>query len=102
MSAKRYATQELARIEVYGHNSFMTARMKNLSSTGAFFEISQASFLPKAGDLINVTVRLNTLAKERHVSAEVVWTKGLGLGVCFVSKEEALEKMFLRPTRPQL
>ena len=72
MSAKRYATQELARIEVYGHNSFMTARMKNLSSTGAFFEISQASFLPKAGDLINVTVRLNTLAKERHVSAEVV------------------------------
>lgn len=95
MSAKRYNTQEYAKIEIYGHSSLMTAQMKNLSASGAFFQISHADFIPKIGDLINVTVKLNSLAKERRVDARVIWTKGLAMGVCFVPKD--LVELFHRP-----
>lgn len=86
MNAKRYATEEYAKIEIYGYPTVMTAQMKNLSLTGAFFEISNADFIPKRGELVNVTVKLNTLSKERKVEARVIWTKGLGMGVCFLPK----------------
>jgi hypothetical protein len=96
MKAKRFATREKANIEVYGHIGTLAARLRNLSETGAFLEVSHGDYVPQKGDLLNLTVELSTIRKTHNVAAEVVWSKGMGLGICFINKDEVLERMMAK------
>ncbi|MBX2987529.1 MAG: PilZ domain-containing protein [Bdellovibrionaceae bacterium] len=97
MSAHRYQTAELVHIEIYGRMGRALARMKNLSSTGAFLELSNGEYVPRKGDLMKATVHLHSLGRSRAVDAEVIWSNGLGFGVSFLKKTELLERMFQKP-----
>jgi PilZ domain-containing protein len=93
---ERYMTQERAYLEIFGRMGTLIAEMKNLSLTGAFLEIVQGDYIPQKGDLIRVTVPLETLGRTHSVNAEVVWGKSLGLGVCFLNRQETMTKMLSR------
>ncbi len=94
MSSLRFETKELAHIEVYGrHHGKMVAKLKNVSSSGAFFELAQSEYVPRRGDMLCVTVHLTSLKKSHVLHAEVVWGRGLGFGAQFVAKEELVTKM---------
>lgn len=94
MSAERFVTKEIAHVEVYGrHVKKIVARMVNVSSTGAFLEMSQTDYLPREGDMVCVTVHLTTLKKSRVVHAQVVWNRGLGFGIQFMGRDELVTKM---------
>lgn len=96
MIAQRFDTEEVAQIEVYGRNhSKIVARMRNLSSTGAFFELAQSEYVPKQGDMLCVTVHLPSLNRSRIVHAQVVWNRGLGFGAQFMMKDELVTRMLL-------
>ncbi|WII72802.1 PilZ domain-containing protein [Bdellovibrio sp. 22V] len=95
-TAKRYQTKETAQIEVYGHIGTLVANLKNLSQTGAFLEVAQGDYVPQKGDLLNMTVNLKSLRRTHNIAAEVVWSKGLGLGICFINKDEVLERMMAK------
>ncbi|MEK2646632.1 PilZ domain-containing protein [Bdellovibrio sp. BCCA] len=97
-TAKRYKTKETAQVEVYGHIGILVANLKNLSQTGAFLEVSQGDYVPQKGDLLNLTVNLTSLRRTHNVAAEVVWSKGLGLGICFIGKDQVLERMMAKGT----
>lgn len=94
--AQRFFTQEKAVIEIYGHGGSYAADMVNISQTGASFVLSNQSFAPNKGDLINIKVHLQELHRTRFVDAEVVWTNGTELGVAFVPKDQIVEKMLQR------
>ncbi len=96
MIAERYPTQEVADIEIYGNTKKLRAVMKNLSKTGAGLEVVGKDLPIKKGDLINITIQLSSLAKTHNVDAEVVWSDGLALGVSFVSKDEVVQRIFMR------
>jgi len=96
MGAKRYQTQETAQIEVYGHAGLIVARMKDISQTGARLEVARGGYNPQIGDLLNLTVTLNSLNRRHNFSAEVVWQNDGLLGVCFISKDAILEKMMAK------
>lgn len=93
--AKRYATNETARIEFYGKKDMLFCRMNNLSSTGAFFEIINSTLKPKPGDLVRVNIHLRQINKSHVVNGEIIWVKGFGVGVAFVKQEEIF-KRFLK------
>lgn len=94
MTAERYETKEIAHIEVYGrHHGKMVARLRNISASGAFFELSQCEYVPRRGDMLCVTVHLSTLKKSRVVHAQVVWGRGLGFGAQFIAKDDLVAKM---------
>ncbi len=93
-TALRFDTKEIAHIEVYGrHHGKMVAKLKNISSSGAFFELSQSEYVPRRGDMLCVTVHLGSLKKSHTIHAQVVWGRGLGFGAQFVPKEELVTKM---------
>lgn len=91
--ARRFVTQELAHIEVYGKNGRIMTKMSNLSMTGAFFEVISPNFSVKKGDIARVTVNLKSLNRTHMVDCEVVWSKGLGVGVQFLKRDELQEKL---------
>lgn len=95
-TAKRFRTKEKAQIEVYGHVGTLTAQLRNISQTGAFLEVSQGDYVPQKGDLLNLTVQLDSLKRTHNVAAEVIWSKGLGLGICFIQKDQILERMMAK------
>lgn len=97
-AAKRFATHETAHIEIYGNIGILKVVVKNLSATGAFLEVSHGSFIPQKGDLLNMTIQLLSLRRTHNVSAEVVWSQNKGLGVCFINKEQVLERMMAKST----
>ncbi|MFP5520162.1 MAG: PilZ domain-containing protein [Bdellovibrionia bacterium] len=99
MSAKRFVTNEKATIEIYGINASIHARMINLSTTGAAFRFLAEKFIPNKGDLLNIRVTLPAIAKVRVLDAEVVWINGPQIGVCFINKDEVVEKMMSRGPR---
>ncbi len=99
MAAERYPTQEIADIEIYGDTTKLRAVMRNLSSTGAGLEILGTTISFQKGDLLNITVELDSLEKTHNVDAEVVWTDGQGVGVCFMKKDEVVQRIFLRSDR---
>ena len=96
MAAKRFKTNEKAHVEVYGNSGSVYAAVKNLSQTGACLEVSKGNYVPRKGDLLNVTVALTTLSKSHNLAAEVIWSRGLGLGICFITKDEVLERMMAK------
>ncbi|UOF01017.1 PilZ domain-containing protein [Bdellovibrio bacteriovorus] len=95
-AAKRFLTRETAQIEVYGHVGLLVASLRNLSETGAFLEVAKGDYVPKKGDLLNMTVNLDTLDRIHNVAAEVVWSKGMGLGICFINRDQVLERMMAK------
>lgn len=95
-TAKRFMTRETAQIEVYGHVGLLVASLRNLSETGAFLEVAKGDYVPKKGDLLNMTVNLDTLDRIHNVAAEVVWSKGMGLGICFINRDQVLERMMAK------
>jgi len=97
MTAQRYETKEIAHIEVYGrHHGKMVATLKNLSASGAFFELSQAEYVPRKGDMVCVTIHLGTLKKSHVVHAQVVWSEGVGFGAQFVTRDGLITKILVR------
>lgn len=95
-TAKRYPTQETAHLEVYGHIGTLIAKIKNLSVSGALLEVAQGDYVPQKGDLLSLTVRLDTLQRQHNIAAEVIWSKGFGLGICFIDKGQILERMMAK------
>lgn len=91
--ARRYVTQELAHIEIYGKSGRILTKMGNLSASGAFFEVLSPNFSVKKGDIARVTINLRSLNRIHVVDCEVVWAKGLGVGVQFLKREELQEKL---------
>ena len=97
MTAQRYETKEIAHIEVYGrHHGKMVAKLRNLSASGAFFELHQCEYVPRRGDMVCVTVHLGSLKKSHVMHAQVVWNQGLGFGAQFVTREDLLTKMLVK------
>ena len=94
--AKRHATKEKANIEVYGHRGILSASLRNLSGTGAFLEVAEGDYIPQKGDLVNVTVTLDRINRTHNVDAQVIWSKGMGMDICFISKDEVLERMMAK------
>lgn len=92
--AQRYPTTEIAHIEVYGRMGRVAARLKNVSATGAFLQLTGGMYRPQKGDLVRATVHLHTLGRSRAVDGEVVWSRGAGFGISFLRKTDLLEKMF--------
>ncbi len=95
--SKRFITKELAQIEVYGRMGKVFCKMSNLSQLGAFFEIINSNYMPRSGDLVRVTVLLRQINKTHILDAEIVWCKGLGLGLNFLKKSELMKKLAGRP-----
>ncbi len=95
--AKRFTTKELAQIEVYGRMGKVFCKMSNLSQSGAFFEIINSNYMPRTGDLVRVTVLLRQINKTHVLDAEIIWCKGLGLGLNFLKKNELMGKLAGRP-----
>lgn len=96
--AQRYNTKETANIEVYGRTGKVFCKLGNLSESGAFLEIVNSNYFPRSGDLIRITVMLRQLNKTHVVDAEIIWARGLGLGICFLKKSKLLEKLSGRLT----
>lgn len=94
--AKRFNTNQEVKVEIYGHTIDILAKMKNLSSTGAFLELVEAEKIPQQGDLIRLTIPLLEVNKVRRLSAEVVWHQGLGFGINFISDEMVVDKLMLK------
>ncbi len=93
MNAERHPTSEIARVQVYGRMGTMVAKLKNISSTGSFFELVNGDYVPREGDFIHVTIQLHTVGRTHQFDAEVAWNNALGFGVSFVKKEQLLTKM---------
>lgn len=96
--SRRYSTLETVQMEVYGRIGTIVAKMKNLSITGAYFELSGGEYTPQAGDFLHVIANLNSVGKSHAFDAEVVWNKGVGFGVNFIKKDQLLDKMLQRST----
>lgn len=91
--AKRFPTQELVQVEVFGRIGKIFCKMGNLSVTGVFFEIISSNFMPKGGDIARITVNLRSLKRVRTMEAEVIWCKGLGMGLHFLTGDKLREKL---------
>jgi hypothetical protein len=91
--AKRHNTKETAIIEVYGHTEKIFCRMNNLSTTGAFFEIITANYTPKKNQVVRISVNLKQLNKTYTLHGEIVWSKGLGLGISFIKQKDLFKKI---------
>lgn len=91
--SKRFVTQELAHIEIYGHPGRTLTKLGNLSASGAYLEILSPQFSIKKNDLVRITINLRSLNRIHTLDCEVIWTKGLGVGVQFLKREELQEKL---------
>ncbi len=100
LSPKRFFTKENAQLEIYGRLGKIYCRMTNLSQTGAFLEIMNAKHTPKPGELLRMTIWLRQVNKTHTLDAEIIWSKGLGLGVVFIKKEQLFEKLSSRTSGP--
>lgn len=96
MKANRFPTDEKATIEVLGKNSSVTAKLHNISKTGACIDWAPESFALMKGDLIRMKVDLSVIKKSHHLNAEVVWANGRRSGLHFLNAEEFYEKMLIR------
>jgi hypothetical protein len=93
LKPKRFFTQELAQLEVFGRIGKIFCKMGNLSVAGAFFEVISSNFMPKHGDLVRVTVNLRSIKKVHTLDAEVIWCKGLGIGLQFLTTDQFRKKL---------
>lgn len=91
--SQRYYTKEMAQIEVYGRMGKVFCKMSNLSQSGAFLEIINSTYMPRSGDLVRITILLRQINKTHIVDAEIIWSRGLGLGLSFLKKTDLVERL---------
>lgn len=91
--SQRYDTQELAELEIFGKSGADRARMKNVSRTGARFEVFNQNSHLKTGDVIQIKIKLNQINKEHRMNGEIIWKKDTTLGVQFISSDKVFEKL---------
>ncbi len=96
LATKRFLTKEHAQIEIYGRFGKIFCRVANLSMTGAFLEIINAKYVPRPGELMRITIMLRQVNKTHTLDAEIIWSKGLGLGIAFIKKDRLFEKLSSR------
>lgn len=58
--------------------------MNNLSATGAFFEILNSNYTPRPGEIVRVVINLKQVNKSHTINGQIVWAKGLGIGIHFI------------------
>lgn len=87
-AAPRFPTRETAGVEIYGRNGRFTARLRNLSASGARLEIIRGETTPQTGDILKVTVQLKELGKTHKVDGEVIWLGQGAIGIQFINKED--------------
>lgn len=58
--------------------------MNNLSATGAFFEILNSNYTPRPGEVVRVVINLKQVNKTHTINGQIVWAKGLGIGIHFI------------------
>lgn len=92
--SQRFNTVETAHIEVYGRMGQLVGVIKNISKTGALVELTRGEYIPTNGDLVQMTIHLQSIRKTHYKDAQVIWNNGLSFGVRFVSKTDVLEKLF--------
>lgn len=96
MSSDRHPTAEVTKVQVYGRNGDMVARLQNLSATGARLELINGEYVPKRGDFLHVTVHLHSMNKTHEMDAEVMWNEGLGFGISFLKREQLMFRLLGR------
>ncbi len=99
LPARRFSTQEMAQIEVFGKDGKILTKMGNVSYTGAFFEVISSNFMPQNKDIVRITVNLRSVNKTHVIDAEVVWSKGLGIGVQFLNRDQLNTRISEQMTR---
>lgn len=96
--AKRHPTKEIAIIEVYGRSFKINCRLSNLSVTGAFLELTNSAYQAKQGDLVRITVPLQKVNKTYTLHGQIVWSRGMGIGVSFL-KDKDLHAILTKNTK---
>lgn len=86
---KRYQTNETAFLRVRGYLENLMCVMENVSLTGAKLRVSNTSYLPKTQEKVKVTLHLRSINKTHRIYAQVVWVKGLDIGLKFIAPGEA-------------
>ena len=74
----------------------LVGHVKNVSKSGASLVLTQGDYIPSEGDVIHVTIHLNSIKRSHFLDAEVKWNQGLSFGVQFVNKDYIVDKMFLK------
>ena len=93
--AQRHSTNEFATVEISGRTIKIQCRLSNISQTGAFLEIINAAMTPKQNDIVRITINLRQINKVHVLIGQVVWSRGLGIGVSFL-KNKDLDLMNLK------
>lgn len=93
MRAERFETNERASLEIFGSSSSTVAELRNISVTGACLEWEDNGFQLSEGDLVRMTVDLQSLNRQHKVSGEVVWIDGRTTGVQFLKPNELVERI---------
>ena len=89
LTARRFLTREPARLEIIGKKTILFCRMNNLSATGAFFEILNSNYTPRPGEVVRVVINLKQVNKTHTLNGQIVWAKGLGIGIQFVKHKRS-------------
>ena len=88
------ATGELCRVEVCGRVQDLTAKLKNISESGAFLEYVRGAYIPKAGDFVRIYVQKPGSDQLQILDAKIVRSQGLCFGAHFVKNFELIEQLF--------
>lgn len=95
--SERFITQENAQLELYGKSGSFSAVLKNISHTGCCLELLEEVHTDfSSGELLRITIDLNSLGKRHTLNGELVWNKDYGLGIRFLKKHEIIEKLIQR------
>ncbi len=92
-SATRYKTQELVHVEICGRHDKIFCKLENLSTTGSSLKILSAKIMPRAKDILKITVDLKSLNKIHVIYAEIIWVNGLSLGTSFINQDKIQQKI---------
>lgn len=97
----RYLTDQLITVLTDDDKRY-SARMRNLSISGAYFETENVDTNCKAGELIKIAISVGQPGREYEFDAKIVWVKPLegqgpvkaqGYGVAFMNKEDVYNNL---------
>ncbi len=96
----RYLTDQEVLVFQEGEGQKSSAKMKNLSISGAYFEVDNSLDVFSAGSFIKINIAVGSPAKEYTFDAKVVWVKPIegkkqshGYGVAFTNKEDVYNNL---------
>jgi hypothetical protein len=89
----RYLTDQSVELHSDFFEGKISAQMKNMSRSGAYFEIQHLDFELKPGDFLKLSIVSASASKEYVFDIRIVWKKLLdpgaqGFGVTFVDEEQ--------------